>query len=106
MRRRIGIWGATDESLRLMQLVAGNARVEVTRIFDRDLRSARERARGLGHALAHHVEPLLTDDVAAFFAEPDFDAVVDASGDLASGRPASLPTSLQRPSTRSSSPST
>ncbi|MBW2423799.1 MAG: GAF domain-containing protein [Deltaproteobacteria bacterium] len=95
MRRRIGIWGATDEALRLMQLVAGNARVEVTRIFDRDPSGARERARGLGHALAHHVEPLLTDDVAAFFAEPDFDAVVDASGDLASQRPTGVPPSLQ-----------
>lgn len=95
MRRRIGIWGATDEALRLLRLVAGNANVEVTRIYDADPEAARERARGLGHALAHHVGRLLVDDVAAFFSEDGFDAVVDATGDLDQQRTASSSRAIQ-----------
>jgi diguanylate cyclase (GGDEF)-like protein len=88
MRRRIGIWNATEESLRLLRLLSGNPDVEVTRIFDPDVTAALERARGLGTALAHHVAPLLVDDAAAFFAEQDYDAIIDSSGDFASHVPA------------------
>jgi len=88
MRRRLGIWNATDESLRLLRLLSGNPDVEVTRIFDPDVTAALERARGLGTALAHHVAPLLVDDAAAFFAEQDYDAIIDSSGDFASHVPA------------------
>lgn len=95
MRRRIAIWGATDESLRLLRLIAGNANVEVTGLYDPDPEAARERARGLGGALAHHVGNLLVQDEAALFGQPGLDAVVDATGDLAAQRPASAPRALQ-----------
>lgn len=87
MRRRLGIWGATEESLRLLRLLSGNPDVEVTRIFDRDVTAALERARGIGSALAHHVAPLLVDDASAFFAEQDFDAIIDADGDFGQHAP-------------------
>jgi diguanylate cyclase (GGDEF)-like protein len=95
MRRRLGIWGASEESLRLLRLLSGNPDVEVTRIYDRDVSLALERARGLGTALAHHVAPLLVDDVAAFFAEQDFDAIVDSAGDFSSHAPAGPRSALQ-----------
>lgn len=87
MRRRLGIWGATEESLRLLRLLSGNPDVETVRVFDPDVSAALERARSLGTALAHHVAPLLVDDVTAFFAETDYDAVIDATGGFASHVP-------------------
>ena len=48
MLRRLGIWGASEESLRLLRLLSGNPEVEVTRIFDVDVAASLERARGLG----------------------------------------------------------
>ncbi|MBJ20746.1 MAG: GAF domain-containing protein [bacterium] len=95
MRRRLGIWGATEESLRLLRLLSGNPDVEVTRIFDTEVANSLERARGLGAALAHHIAPLLVDDTAAFFAEQDFDAIVDSSGDFANHVPAGPRSALQ-----------
>ena len=83
MRRRLGIWGASEESLRLLRLLAGNPDVEVTRIFDADVTGALERTRALGSALAQRVAPLLVDDPNVFLAEQDFDAVIDSSGDFA-----------------------
>lgn len=84
MRRRVGIWGASDESLRLLRLLLANPGVEVPRIYDADVAAALERARALGPALGGHVAPLLVDDPAAFFGEQQYDAIVDATGDAAS----------------------
>jgi len=95
MRRRLGIWGASEESLRLLRLLSGNPAVEVTRIYDDSASDALERARALGTALAHAVAPLLVDDQAAFFAEQDFDAIIDSNGDFASHVPASPRAALQ-----------
>jgi diguanylate cyclase (GGDEF)-like protein len=95
MRRRLGIWGASEESLRLLRLLSGNPAVEVTRIYDPSASDALERARGIGTALAHAVAPLLVDDADAFFAEQDFDAIIDSSGDFATHVPAGPRTALQ-----------
>lgn len=95
MRRRLGIWGASEESLRLLRLLSGNPDVEVLRIFDDSVASALERARGIGTALAHQVAPLLLDDEAAFFAETEFDAIIDARGDFASHVPAGPRSAIQ-----------
>jgi diguanylate cyclase (GGDEF)-like protein len=95
MRRQLGIWGATEESLRLLRLLSGNPDVEVARIWDLDAAGALERARSLGTALAHHVAPLLVDDEALFFAEQRFDAVIDAIGDFASHVPGGSRAPLQ-----------
>lgn len=78
-----------------MRLLSGNPGVEVTRIYDPSASDALERARGIGTALAHAVAPLLVDDAAAFFAEQDFDAIIDSSGDFASHVPAGPRTALQ-----------
>lgn len=83
MRRRVGIWGASEESLRLLRLLLANPGVEVPRIYDVDVPAALERARSLGSALSSHVAPILVDDPAAFFGEQAYDAIVDATGDVA-----------------------
>lgn len=95
MRRRLGIWGASEESLRLLRLLSGNPAVEVMRIYDPSASEALERARGLGTALAHATAPLLVDDIDAFFAEQDFDAIIDSSGDFAAHVPDGPRTALQ-----------
>jgi len=95
MRRRLGIWGASEESLRLLRLLTSNPDIEVHRIYDADVSAALERARRLGDDVAHRIAPILVDDVAAFFAEQDFDAIVDSDGDFASHAPAGPRAALQ-----------
>jgi diguanylate cyclase (GGDEF)-like protein len=95
MRRRLGIWGASEESLRLLRLLEGNPDVEVERIYDADIPAALERARGLGSEVSHRIAPILVDDAAAFFAEQDFDAIVDSDGDFSSHAPAGPRSALQ-----------
>ncbi len=95
MRRRLGIWGASEEALRLLRLLSANPDVEVGRIFDRDASAALDRARSLGTALAHHVAPLIVDDVEAFFAEERYDAIIDATGDFARFVPAGPRAAIQ-----------
>ncbi len=96
MRRRLGIWGASEESLRLLRLLAGNPEVEVIRIFDDDASVGLARARGLGGALAHDVAPLLVDEVDAFFAPAtEYDAIIDARGDFAQHAPEGPRAALQ-----------
>ena len=68
MRRRVGIWGASDESLRLLRLLLANPGVEVSRIYDEDVAAALERARSLGLATrfrdysAQPIDPLFSPD--------------------------------------------
>ena len=95
MRRRLGIWGASDESLRLLRLLSENPDVEVNRIYDADVSGALERARRLGDEISQIIAPILVDDVAAFFAEQDFDAIVDSDGDFASHAPGGPRAALQ-----------
>ncbi len=95
MRRRLGIWNATDESLSLLRLLAANAEVEVVRVYDVDPAGALERARGIGTAIALFIEPLLVDDPRAFFGEQDFDVVIDSRGDFATECPAPTRSGLQ-----------
>ncbi len=83
MRRRIGIWGATEESLRLMRLLSENADVEVVAVYDAEPQAALERARGLGSDHVQGLEPLLVADPAAFDPDSTLDVIVDSNGDFA-----------------------
>ena len=78
MRKRIGIYGANEESLRLLRLMADTTDVEVVRIFATDRDSALSLADKLGSDLARHVAPLLVDDPTVFLGNDDLHAVVDA----------------------------
>lgn len=80
MRKRIGIFGANEESLRLVRLLADSADVEVVRIYATDVDAALECAGGLGAGLAAGIEPLLTTDAAELYGAGDLHAIVDSDG--------------------------
>jgi diguanylate cyclase (GGDEF)-like protein len=78
MRKPIGIWGATEEALQLIPLLAANPEVEIAAVFDPDAARVRERLSSLDPALAAVLESKLTDDPAALAGGADLHAVIDA----------------------------
>ncbi len=84
-RKRIGIYGTHEESLRLARLLANNADVDVVSFFDPDRDGALARARGLGADFANEIASRLEDDIAVFAEQPDLHVVVD-DGQLESFR--------------------
>jgi len=82
MRKRIGIFGATEESLRLVRLLRENPDLEIVRLWDAELDSAAQRARVFGPDFAAHIAALLTNDVDEFITTP-LDAVVASDGEEA-----------------------
>ena len=78
MRKRIGIFGATDEALALIPLLIANPGIEILRIWDEDPARVRARVSQLEPGVAELVERLLTGDAAAFAAEP-LQIVIDAA---------------------------
>ncbi len=77
MRRRIGIYGATDEILQLIPLLASNPNVEIVALFDPDPERAKERLRALLPSQAETLERLFIDDFGTFIRGP-LDAVIDS----------------------------
>jgi len=77
MRRRIGLYGAHEESLRLLRLLSDCSQVEVVRLYDPDRSGALDCAIALGETFAAQVDYRLTDDFEAFLGRDDLDAVVD-----------------------------
>ncbi|MCA9511886.1 MAG: GAF domain-containing protein [Myxococcota bacterium] len=77
MRRRVGICGASEETLRLLALLVGNADVDVVRIYDPNPRAAASRARAVRPELGDFVAAIATDDFDAFVAGDALHAVVD-----------------------------
>ncbi len=78
MRRRIGIFGATDETLRLLGLLLTNPLLELTGVWDTDPAAALVRARRTAPEIVPHLEPILTDDLDAFVGNGSFHAVIDS----------------------------
>ena len=78
MRRRIGIYGATDEALQLIPLLEANPDVEIPVVYDPDLEAARRRLRGLHPDLAQAISERLTDDPRRLEPPARLDAVIDA----------------------------
>ena len=80
IRRRVGIFEATDEALRLLTTLAGNPELDVVGIYDPHPASARTRAQRISPQVADEVDTKLVDDADAFVSQGRLDAVVDASG--------------------------
>jgi GAF domain-containing protein len=78
MRKRIGIFGATDEALALIPLLVANPGIDIVRVWDADARRIRERLPHLAPGLAQLLERCLTDDAEAFAGEA-LEVVIDAS---------------------------
>ncbi len=55
MRRRIGIYGATDEALQLIPLLVANAELEIAGIYDPDPATLRDRLETLGPDLVEYL---------------------------------------------------
>lgn len=78
MRKRVGIFGASDEALGLIPLLEANPTVEIARVCDPDAASLRERFPRLDPGVVGVLERVLTDDPHEFAASA-LDAVVVAS---------------------------
>lgn len=76
MRKRIGIYGATDETLQLLPLLEANPEVEVPVIYDPDPEAALARLDALGGEAARGFGTRLTGDLGRLTS--GLDAVIDA----------------------------
>jgi GAF domain-containing protein len=76
MRRRIGICGATDETLQLIPLLAANPEIEIAAIFDPDAAAARDR-----WASDPELAAQVSDDPACL-GDTHLHAVVDAGAEV------------------------
>ena len=81
MRKRIGIYTASEEALQLLPWLESNPDVEIGAVFDPDPEATRERLRSLERGLARTLETHLSSDLAALAADTSLYAVVDASPD-------------------------
>jgi GAF domain-containing protein len=78
MRKRIGIFGAGDESLALIPLLEANPAVELARVYDPEAERLRERFHRLDPGVAEVLTRTLCDD-AGDFARSPLDVVVAAA---------------------------
>jgi GAF domain-containing protein len=90
MRKRIGIYSATDEARQLIPSLLENPEFEIAAIVDPDTESIRQQFGSIDSALVRVLEERLTSDVNALLLDPNLHAVVDAStnGDFAANHPA------------------
>jgi GAF domain-containing protein len=77
MRKRVGIFGATEEALQLIPLLAANPEIEIGAVYDPEAASLRARLSDSDPAAAAQ----LTGDLHALCDDPTLYAVVDASAD-------------------------
>lgn len=84
-RRRIGIHGATDESLQLIPLLLANPEVEIAGVFDPDPDALRSRLASLAPEIAEALRGKVYASAQDLADDPELFAVIDASeqGDFA-----------------------
>jgi GAF domain-containing protein len=78
MGRRIAVYGANDEALQLLPLLASHPEIEVTAVFDPQAAVQRRRLALLDPKLAALLQRLLSDDPRVLSDDPRLEAVVDA----------------------------
>jgi GAF domain-containing protein len=90
MRKRIGIYSATDEARQLIPLLLKNPGFEIAAVVDPDTESIRQQFGSIDSGLVRVLDERLTSDVNALLLDPNLHAVVDASsnGDFAANHPA------------------
>ena len=87
-RKRLAIYGASDEALALIPLLEANPEVEVSIVYDPDPDAARARLAGLPPALAGPLEGRLTADLDKLASAPGLHAVIDSGLEPAFARAA------------------
>ncbi len=80
MRKRIAIYGSSEETLQLIPLLAANPDVEIAGIWDADPAAFAARLAVIAPRAAAGIESWLVDDPASFARDPNLYAVIDASG--------------------------
>ncbi|MBW2270117.1 MAG: GAF domain-containing protein [Deltaproteobacteria bacterium] len=78
MRRRIAIYGATEEALQLVPLLLANPGIEIAGVYDTDPAALRDRLATLDPEIATALRGRVHTDAAALAADPDLFAVIDA----------------------------
>jgi diguanylate cyclase (GGDEF)-like protein len=81
MRRRIGIYGASDEALQLIPLLLANPDLEIAGVYDSDPAALRERLGGLDPGVAETLRGKLSADADALVRDPGLYAVIDSGQD-------------------------
>jgi GAF domain-containing protein len=89
MRRRVGIFRATDEALALIPLLTANPGIEIVRVFEDDTEGLAQRFARLEPGVAALLEQVLGDDFEEFVQDASLDAIIDGSpnGQFASDHP-------------------
>jgi GAF domain-containing protein len=97
MRKRIGIYGASDEALALIPLLSANPAVEVSVVVDPDALALLERLPHLAPGVAALLEQTLTNDPQVLLGDTSLHAVIDAGAGppFAERFPAALERGLQ-----------
>ncbi len=78
MRRRIALYGGSDEALQLVPLLQANPAVEIVAVYDPNAEALRHRVASLDLESVATLERALTDDPETLRRDPDLYAVVDA----------------------------
>jgi GAF domain-containing protein len=78
MRKRIAIYGASDEALTLARELLANPRIEIAAIVDSDLAVAKQRVARLPDDLRDALAPLLASRSERLASDPSIRAVIDA----------------------------
>jgi diguanylate cyclase (GGDEF)-like protein len=89
MRKRIGIYCATEETRQLIPSLLENPELEIGAVVDRAADSVRQQLGAADPALARVLDEKLTSDLDALLRDANLHAVVDASprGDFAASHP-------------------
>ncbi len=97
MRKRIGIYGASDEALALIPLLSANPAVEIAAVVDPDALQLHARLPHLPPGVAALLEQTLTNDPQALLGDASLHAVIDAGAErsFAERFPAALERGLQ-----------
>ena len=90
MRKRIGIYRATEEARQLIPSLLENPEFELGAIVDPDAESIRQQFDAIDPGIARVLDECMTADLDALILDADLHAVVDASasGDFAANHPA------------------
>ncbi len=78
MRKRIGIYGATDETLQLIPLLEANPDIEIAAIYDPDPNALRERLASLEPEVAETLRGRLVPDDTSLASDVRLHAVIDS----------------------------
>jgi GAF domain-containing protein len=78
MPRRVGIFGTSEEMLQLLRVLSANPQLEIAAIWDADPERARREAQHIAPEILSLFDSLLTNDIEAFLARGDFDAIIES----------------------------